>query len=107
MRKVLRDFLANRIGSRRLLEEVQRADESSFWSALESTTARMRRRSLRRLGRPLLANRHSARERRVLLNDSPWRQELAARRLGLLRSQRSRRALRTALAAGPELVSFA
>jgi HEAT repeat protein len=107
MRKVLAGFVRNHVGARRLFEEVQRSDAASFWSALESTTARMPRRSHGRLSQPLIHNRHSARERRVLLNDSPWRQELAARRLGLLRSPRSRRALRSALAAGPELVSFA
>jgi HEAT repeat protein len=45
-------------------------------------------------------------ERRALRDESPWRRVLAARRLGLLRSDPSRRALRRALVRGPELVTL-
>jgi HEAT repeat protein len=48
-----------------------------------------------------------AAERRALRDDSPWRRELAARRVGLLRSESSRRALRRALGRGPAMVTLA
>ena len=51
-------------------------------------------------------NRLSGDERHALRDDSPWRAELATRRLSLLASPRSRKALRRALARGPEFVSY-
>ena len=60
-----------------------------------------------RLSRALADCPHLEHERRALREESPWRRELAARRLGLLFSSASRQALRAALPEGPELVTAA
>jgi HEAT repeat protein len=62
---------------------------------------------MRRLARALAGCPHLHDERTALRDDSPWRRELAARRLGLLPTHASRDALRQALEAGPELVTAA
>jgi HEAT repeat protein len=59
-----------------------------------------------RLSKALAGNRHSNDERRALRDDSPWRAELATRRLALLACPRSRKSLRKALVRGPEFVSY-
>ncbi len=81
--------------------------EGEFWWALERLSVRWQRREWLRLSRTLERNRWSTAERRALRDDSPWRRELAARRLALIASPESRRALRRALARGPETVSLA
>lgn len=81
--------------------------EGEFWWALERLSMRWRRKEWLRLSRTLERNRWSRDERRALRDDSPWRRELAARRLALLASRESRRALRRALVRGPESVSLA
>lgn len=83
------------------------ASEAEFWGALESPLPRLTRAERRRLGRLFERGRHVAAERKALLVDSPLRRELAARRLGLLPCPRSRRALRSAFAAAPEVVAHA
>jgi HEAT repeat protein len=50
---------------------------------------------------------HAADERDLLEDESPWRRELAARRLGLVRVPAARRALRRAMVRGPEAVRYA
>ena len=89
---------------RRLVAE---SSEGEFWTAIERLSIRWQRREWLRLSRTLDRNRWSAAERRALLDDSPWRRELAARRLSLLASRESRSALRRALVRGPARVSLA
>ncbi len=68
---------------------------------------RLAHRHWRKLARLLEGHRHCVAERAALRDDSPWRRELAARRLGLLPSDLTRRALRRALRRGPEMVTLA
>lgn len=83
------------------------AAEPTFWLALEATARRIHRRGRALLSTALERNRHSARERRLLRTEPPERRELAAARLGMLRSRRSRAALRAAMKRGPESVTAA
>ncbi len=96
---LMRGYLRGQYPPGLLATEVHAADEATFWSAIEGRLATLPRGARRRLARALERNPHSAEERRVLLDDSPLRRELAARRLGLLPTFASRRALRAALAA--------
>jgi HEAT repeat protein len=90
-----------------LRNAIARVTAGCFWTALESTSLRVRYVRWLRLSRALEANPFSRQERRALRDESPWRRALAARRLGLLRSERSRRALRKAMSRGPEVVTLA
>ena len=101
----LRAFLRRGRSATSLAERVATAEPGAFWAALETLDARGRNR--RELSRALVRCAHVADERRALRDESPWRRELAARRLGLLRSRNSRQALRRALARGPALVTLA
>lgn len=91
----------------RVARAADEADEGCYWSALETLSLRLKRREWLKLSRALTRVRHAAAERRALRDDSPWRRALAARRLSLLRSRASQRALRRALVRGPETVAFA
>jgi hypothetical protein len=91
----------------RIAAAAEDADDGGYWSALESLSFRLKRREWLKLSRALVRARHAAAERRALADDSPWRRALAARRLSLLRSRASQRALRRALVRGPEMVTFA
>jgi len=91
----------------RIARAADHAEEGCYWSALEALSLRLRRREWVKLSRALARARHAAAERRALADDSPWRRALAARRLSLLRSRASQRALRRALVRGPEMVAFA
>ncbi len=82
-------------------------ESDTFWDAVEAIATTLRRRERIELARALGRSTHLRNERRALRDDSPLRRELAARRLGLLPARRSVKALRYALASGPELVSFA
>ncbi|HVP13967.1 MAG TPA: HEAT repeat domain-containing protein [Terriglobales bacterium] len=101
----LRDFLARQIPAARLASDAAAAEAGAFWTAIESLTSRGD--GWLALSRALADCPHFEIERRALRDDSPWRRELAARRLGLLFAPGSRRALRAALRAGPELVTLA
>jgi HEAT repeats len=81
--------------------------EGEFWTALERLSMRWRRSDWGRLSRALENVRYAPTERRVLRDDSPWRQVLAARRLAMLRSRSNRRALRAAMIRGPEITTHA
>lgn len=98
------DYSASPEELRRVGEEV---GDAAFWTALEACWARLRRAEWLRISRALERSRHASAERRALRDDSPWRRVLAARRLALLRSRASRRALREALVRGPEIVTYA
>lgn len=85
-----------------LSDTAQALDAATFWTALESLDPPLRRRRLgaalrgprgRELGRLLARLPHVAEERHALQGDSPWRRELAARRLGLVPAPATRRAL--------------
>lgn len=89
-----------------LRNAIARVTAGCFWTALETTSMRMRYVRWLRLSRALETNPFSRQERRALRDESPWRRALAARRLGLLRSERSRRALRQAMQRGPEVVTL-
>jgi HEAT repeat protein len=101
------DLLAGRENAAEVMRSANAASGGAFWTALEGFSLRLTRGEWLRLSRALDGVRHAARERRALRDDSPWRRALAARRLALLASKRSRQALRRSLARGPELVSLA
>ncbi len=101
----LRDFLECRLAAEALAAEAAAADAGSFWSALEALTTRGD--GWIALSRALARCPHLEAERVALRDESPWRRELAARRLALLFAPASRRALRAALRDGPELVTAA
>jgi HEAT repeat protein len=103
----LDDHLRGQIDAAALRAIVRHADPATFWTALERISIGLTRDEWDRLSRTLEHNRHSAAERRALRDDSPWRRELAARRVGLLRSTASCRSLRAALACGPRSITRA
>jgi hypothetical protein len=100
-------FLAARLEPRVLRRAAARAAPEILWSALEKRSLVPRRERLVALSVALAGIPHTRRERRALSDDSPWRRELAARRLALIEEPASRRALRAALEAGPVGVTFA
>ena len=100
-------FLARRASAADLRRAAREAGEGIFWAALETASLRLARRERLRLAVALGRDAHSAAERLALRDDSPWRRVLAARRLSLVPSLESRRALRRALARGPETVAMA
>jgi hypothetical protein len=101
----LRAFLEERLQPDALAAQAGAADAGAFWSAIEELTTRGP--GWLRLSRALAGCPHLEHERRALREESPWRRELAARRLSLLFSGASRHALRAALPEGPELVTAA
>ena len=105
--RLLSGRLAGSVPPRTLRRAVQDAEADSFWDAIEAIVSTLRLAERYELARSLEKNRHAAIERRVLLqDDSDSRREVAARRLGLLPSQRNRRVLRRTLLRGPEVVRF-
>jgi hypothetical protein len=94
-------YLESRTGERELRSASKASDGPAFWTALETYAARLSRAEWRRLATALERCPHEKAERQALRDDSPWRRELAARRLGLLATPGSRRALRIALERGP------
>ncbi len=100
-------FVAGQLGVSDVRRIAAESGEGEFWWALERLSVRWSRKEWLRLSRALERNPWSRNERRALKDDSPWRRELAARRLALLASPESRRALRSALVLGPENVSLA
>jgi HEAT repeat protein len=100
--------ISGSVGGGELRLAAARSGPEPFWNALEAIGATLKPRERVRLAATLARNPHVARERRVLANAELLpRRELAARRLGLLPSGRSRRVLRRALVRGPESVRFA
>jgi hypothetical protein len=109
-RALVRAFLRHVDGeesAERVARSADSADEGCYWTALETLSVRLKRAQWLRLSRALAQSRHAAAERRALVDDSPWRRALAARRLSLLRSRASWRALRRAMVRGPEMVTLA
>ena len=104
---MLRAYLDRGHDEDALRRAAREVDDRGFWAAFESLTAGPSPAPRRRLGALLGRNPHALAERRALRDDSPWRRELAARRLGLISSPASRRALRRAMARGPEPVTLA
>jgi len=100
-------FLAAQLEPRALHRAATRAAPEILWSALEVRSLVPRRQRLVALSVALAGIRHTRLERRALSDDSPWRRELAARRLALIEEPASRHALRTALETGPAGVTFA
>jgi HEAT repeat protein len=92
-------------------EAVRRAaaalDERAFWGAVERLALVLAPHRRARLGAALARSAHLGRERRALAEDSPWRAELAARRLALLPAAAHRPALRRALRGASELAAYA
>lgn len=107
LRRAFRDYLMSRLGPLAVRRLVRSADESSYWSALETLSPDLARPQRLELSRAVERNRHERAERLALRDESPWRRELAARRLSLLHSSASRKALRRALAEGPSAVTLA
>jgi HEAT repeat protein len=100
-------YLDGRLGAHALREALADVDPGVFWSAIEAFAARLPRVEWLHFSKGLEKAPQLRAERRALHDDSPWRGELAARRLALVRSRASRTALRRAMVAGPELLSFA
>lgn len=107
LQRALLGFLRDDTDTSSLRTAVGHVSAGSFWTALETSSLRVRYVRWLRLSRALEWNPFSRAERRALRDESPWRRMLAARRLGLLRSERSRRALRRAMVRGPEVVTLA
>jgi HEAT repeat protein len=105
-RRFLR-FVDGEEAADRIFRAAEEADEGCYWTTLESLSLKLKRSQWLRLSRALARSRHAATERRALADDSPWRRSLAAKRLSLLRSRASWRALRHAMVRGPEMVTFA
>lgn len=103
--EALAAFLAARLESEALAAIAEDADPGTFWTALESVEGGPETR--RRLGTALGACAAVEAECLALRDDSPWRRELAARRVGLLDTSATREALLGALAEGPEPVTAA
>ncbi len=101
----LREFVERRLSASVLSAAAEAAEPGAFWAALESLASRGA--GWLALSRALDGCPHFDIERAALSDESLWRRELAARRLGLLYSPASRHALRAALREGPELVSVA
>ncbi len=99
--------MAGHVPAGELLGAVRDAQAESYWAAIEAITSTLRHRERRELARSLTRNPHALAARFTLRHDDdPARREQAARRLGLLPSQKSRQALRRALVKGPESVRF-
>jgi HEAT repeat protein len=107
LERLFAEHLRGGSSARRLLHAADAAETGVFWSALETFSFRLERKGWLTLSTALERHRHARPERRALRDDSPWRRELAVRRLSLLTSVASRRALRAALARGPEPVAYA
>lgn len=105
--RALQAFFAGALRAADLRHEARGIEPAVFWGALESLSLEVDRRRRHALGAALAGNSHTRLERRALRHDSPWRRELAARRLALIEEPESRRALRAALARGPEVVTLA
>jgi HEAT repeats len=105
--RAISGFLAGHIEADRLRATAERTDHATFWATLEIDVPPLAYRERLRLARVLTTDEHAASERRALRDESPWRRSLAARRLALLPSGVTRRALRRALVRGPELVTLA
>jgi HEAT repeat protein len=99
------EFLERRLPPQDLAKEAAAAEPDVFWATLEDLVPR--RSGWFALSRALADNHHFAAEREALLDKSPWRRDLAARRLALLFSPEARHALRRALRNGPGLVTAA
>jgi len=105
--RLMRGTLRGRPWAERLKRTASRATPEAFWVALERLALGPERRALRHLADSFDGLAHVRLERRCLREDSPWRRELAARRLALVPSAASVKALRRALRRGPEPVSLA
>lgn len=103
--RLVTEFLDHRGDEVRIRTAARSVDERIFWTVMDAASGRARGADRRRLSKALERNRHSAVERRLLRHDAVERRELAAYRLGLLRSKRSRRALHRAMRRGPEAVT--
>lgn len=103
----LRRLLDGGIEPRELREIGSGLDSETFWSAIEALPERIPRAARFRLSQAFSGSDHTRSERLALRYDSPWRRELAARRLGLIVEDRSRAVLRRALKQGPEAVTIA
>ncbi len=107
--RLLGGRLSGRVRDLELRRAAARVEHESFWDAIEAIASTLRLRERLELARSLAKSGHVAQERRILLSaaEPAARRELAARRLGILPSPRSRRLLRRALVKGPGSVSFA
>jgi len=107
LERLLWTFVAAGCGAPELRRAAREVDDGAFWAAVEGLDSALDPVRRRRLGEALERGRHPLAERRALRDDSPWRRELAARRLGHLAARGSRRALRRAMVRGPEPVTLA
>jgi HEAT repeat protein len=105
--RLLWTFVAAGSGANELRRAARETDDGAFWAAVEGLDPALDPVRRRRLGALLERGSHALAERRALRDDSPWRRELAARRLAQLSSPGTRRALRRAMVGGPEPVTVA
>ncbi len=99
--------LSGQVPSSALRRAAREAESQAFWDAIEAIAASLRLRERYELARSLDRSRHVREARQTLREeDDDARREVAARRLGMLPSRRSRNTLRRAMVAGPELVTF-
>jgi len=106
--RLLSGRLSGRVRGRELRRAASDTGPEPFWDAVEAITTTLRVRERLALAKSLGRNGHLAHERRVLRASEPLaRRELAAHRLGLLPSLRTRRVLRRELVRGPESLRFA
>jgi HEAT repeat protein len=103
LRRELRAYLSGECGASQVRVLADRLDAAAFWSVLETRTLDSPLPA--RVSRALVRCQQVMKERHALRDDSPLRRELATRRLGLIRTRWTRRALRRALMRGPELVT--
>jgi HEAT repeat protein len=103
----LSGFLDGRLSAQQIREAVNDMAAGAFWTAIEAYAVRLPQAEWFTLSKALERSPHVSGERQALRDDSPWRGELAARRLALVRSRASRRALRRAMVQGPEMLSYA
>jgi HEAT repeat protein len=106
--QLLSGRVSGRVRGRELRHAAKATSPEPFWDAVEAITATLRIGERISLAASLAKSRHIAHERRVLRSDELVpRRELAAHRLGLLPSARSRKVLRRVLVRGPEALRFA
>lgn len=105
--RLMRGTLCGEPWTDRMKRMAARTDAATFWAVIERLSLGPYRRRLRDLASTLERNPHVTAERARLRDDSPWRRELAARRLGLLPCKGSSRLLRRAMRRGPEAVRLA
>lgn len=107
MVRLLSARLSGQVASSALRRAARETEAQAFWDAIEAISSSLRLRERHELARSLDRSKHVKEARRRLREEDDAKREIAARRLGLLPSKRSRTTLRRALVLGPEGVTLA